>query len=220
MSALTSPPILPDAPETRPRPHRRRINWRHTVAALRDPVVVLGILTAAVLAILVVVPLSGLVATTLQGEGLQAWRDVLASPLSRNLFYEPLFNSLVIGFATAVGATLLGGVSRLGGVSLLGADGLLGGGADLLEPPVDLAGQGLAGLGVQVAVHVDVAVEQGAELEEVRVAAVTVAAVGQQRVDQLAQRHRGGRERAGGPAAPGPARAGRPGWTGCRRSSR
>ena len=79
------------------------------MAALRDPVVLLGVGTAVVLAVLVVVPLSGLIATTLRGEGRQAWRDVLASPLSRNLFYEPLANSLVIGFATAVGATLLGG---------------------------------------------------------------------------------------------------------------
>lgn len=97
------PSVEPDAP---PRRRRRVVK---AVRALRDPVVVLGVATAAVLVVLVVVPLSGLIATTLRPEGRQAWADVLASPLSRNLFYEPLLNSLVVGFATAIGATLVGG---------------------------------------------------------------------------------------------------------------
>lgn len=109
MAVLDAPPLLPEAP--RPARRRRRMGAAavRAVRALRDPVVALGAATAAVLVVLVVAPLSGLVATTLRPEGLLAWRDVLASPLSRNLFYEPLVNSLVIGTATALGATVLGG---------------------------------------------------------------------------------------------------------------
>ncbi|HEX5511467.1 MAG TPA: iron ABC transporter permease [Actinomycetales bacterium] len=75
---------------------------------MRQPVVRLGIGTAVVLAVLVVSPLGGLVATTLRPEGVGAWGDVLASRLAPNLFYKPLLNSLTIGAATAIGATGLG----------------------------------------------------------------------------------------------------------------
>lgn len=109
MSILTrARPVPPPEPVRRPRPIVTTL-LRRLWLALRDPVVVLGILTAGVLAVLVVVPLSGLIATTLRPDGLTAWGDVLSSPLSRNLFYTPLLNSLVIGAATAIGATLLGG---------------------------------------------------------------------------------------------------------------
>jgi len=84
-------------------------------------------------------------------------------------------------FASGVG---IGMGSGGGSVGIGGA----GGGANHLKPAVDFAGQGLAGLGVEVAGHVDVTVEQGPQLEEVRVTVVAVAAVGQQRLDQLAQR--------------------------------
>lgn len=97
----------------RVRPPRAGPDRRTTAAGLRArlgrPVVLLGLLVIAVLALLVIAPLSGLVATTLRGEGLSAWGDVLASPMSRNLFWTPLLNSLVIGIVTAVGSTVLGG---------------------------------------------------------------------------------------------------------------
>jgi iron(III) transport system permease protein len=70
---------------------------------------VLGVVTSLVLVVLVVAPLAGLVVTTLRPEGIGAWRDVLASPLSRNLFWVPLGNSLVVATATALGSTLIGG---------------------------------------------------------------------------------------------------------------
>ncbi|WP_300008877.1 iron ABC transporter permease [Pseudonocardia sp.] len=76
---------------------------------LRDPVVVLGLGTAAVLAVLVLAPLVGLIATTLRPDGIEAWSDVLTGRLAPALFYEPLGNSLVVGVATALGSTLLGG---------------------------------------------------------------------------------------------------------------
>ncbi|WP_083460067.1 ABC transporter permease [Jiangella muralis] len=107
--AVTSRPPAPPGP---PRPSGRggaggRVGRGLTL--LRSPIVLLGAVTALVLAVLVVAPLAGLVATTLRPDGLTAWGDVVASPLSRNLFYEPLTNSLVIGFATAAGSMLLGG---------------------------------------------------------------------------------------------------------------
>lgn len=112
MSVLTRPPAgsAPAAGGPAGPPGRRRHGGvRRALARLRDPVVLSALVTAAVLGVLVVVPLSGLVATTLRPDGLEAWRDVLSGPLSRNLFYEPLLNSLVVGVATALGATLIGG---------------------------------------------------------------------------------------------------------------
>ncbi|HXV92302.1 MAG TPA: iron ABC transporter permease [Pseudonocardia sp.] len=103
MTTTLDRPAPPPAPRRRGRPPAR------LRAALRDPVVLLGIGTALVLAVLVVAPLAGLVATTLRPDGIGAWADVLTGRLSRNLFYEPMLNSLVVGTATAVGATLLGG---------------------------------------------------------------------------------------------------------------
>ena len=79
------------------------------LTALRQPVVLLGLVTAAVLGLLVLAPLGGLLSSTFQGGGPAAWRDVLASPLSRNLLWVPLANSLIVGLVTALGATQLGG---------------------------------------------------------------------------------------------------------------
>lgn len=75
---------------------------------LSNPVVILGVLTSVVLTVLVVVPLVGLVATTLGEEGREAWSDVMTGRLAANLFWEPLVNSLVVGGGTALGATLIG----------------------------------------------------------------------------------------------------------------
>ena len=105
--ALLAPPAPPETGPGRGRPPASR--WARTGSALRQPIVLLGAATAVVLGVLVLPPLAGLVATTLRPEGITAWRDVLASRLSENLFYEPLINSLVIGGATALGATALGG---------------------------------------------------------------------------------------------------------------
>lgn len=102
----TQPPEPPEPPARLAGPRRAVRRIRH---ALRDPVVLLGVTIAGILSVLVIAPLSGLVVTTLTGEGPAAWGDVLASPLSRNLFYEPLGNSLVVGAITATGATILGG---------------------------------------------------------------------------------------------------------------
>lgn len=80
-----------------------------TVRAARRPTTVLAGALVGLLTLLVLLPLVQLVLVTLQGDGLAAWRDVLASPLSANLFWEPLRNTLLVGAAVAAGAVVLGG---------------------------------------------------------------------------------------------------------------
>ena len=76
---------------------------------LRDPVARLGCVVALVLVVLVVVPMVGLVATTLTPDGVGAWAEVLTGRLAPSLFHEPLANSLLVGATTALGSVLLGG---------------------------------------------------------------------------------------------------------------
>jgi iron(III) transport system permease protein len=96
---------------TAPAPRRAAVGT--TVArartALRQPAVVLGAGTLLVLFVLVVAPLSGLVNTTLQGGNREAWADVFASPMSENLLWRPMGNSILMGTATAVCSTVVGG---------------------------------------------------------------------------------------------------------------
>lgn len=78
--------------------------------AARQPTVVLGVTLVVVLGVLVVAPLLRLAIASVEGdEGAGTWSDVLASEVSRNLFYEPLGNTLVIGLLVGVGAVTLGG---------------------------------------------------------------------------------------------------------------
>lgn len=96
---------------TAPAPRRTTVG--RTVArartALTRPTVVLGAGTLLVLLVLVLAPLIGLVNTTLQGDNRQAWSDVFASPMSQNLLWRPMGNSILMGVATAVGSTVIGG---------------------------------------------------------------------------------------------------------------
>ncbi|MGW0158166.1 ABC transporter permease [Mycobacterium sp. NPDC003323] len=62
----------------------------------------------AVLALLVAAPLAGLVARTLDADADGVWGEVLNSPLSANLLWQPLTNSLLVGLGTGVCATILG----------------------------------------------------------------------------------------------------------------
>jgi iron(III) transport system permease protein len=63
----------------------------------------------AVVAILVVAPLVRILWSTLTPEGLDAWVAVLASPLSYNLWWRPLLDTLLLGLGVSVGCLLLGG---------------------------------------------------------------------------------------------------------------
>lgn len=62
----------------------------------------------AVLALLVAAPLAGLVAATLDSDADGVWGDVFSSPMSANLLWRPLGNSLMVGLGTGVLATVLG----------------------------------------------------------------------------------------------------------------
>ncbi|MBD9651870.1 iron ABC transporter permease [Ensifer sp. ENS09] len=66
-------------------------------------------LLVAVVAILVVAPLLRILFTTLTPEGIAAWKAVLASPLSANLWWRPLLNTMILGFSVGVGCLLIGG---------------------------------------------------------------------------------------------------------------
>lgn len=115
-------PPRPAAPQ---RPRGRRLARLRTAAT--QPTVILGAGTLLVLVVLVVAPLIGLLNTTLMAGNREAWGDVFASPMSENLLWRPLGNSILMGVATAVLSTLIGGflawvvvMTRIPGRGLLG----------------------------------------------------------------------------------------------------
>jgi iron(III) transport system permease protein len=69
----------------------------------------LKIFVLAILALLIVVPLVRTVLFTFQADTVIAWQEVLTGRLSRNLFYRPLVNTMIIGVIVATGCMLLGG---------------------------------------------------------------------------------------------------------------
>jgi iron(III) transport system permease protein len=79
-------------------------------AAVRRPIVWLATAVLAVLIILVALPLAGLIGATVGPDGDGAWGDVLFSPMSAALFWQPLGGSLLVGLGTGVLATLIGAV--------------------------------------------------------------------------------------------------------------
>ncbi|MEM8532306.1 MAG: iron ABC transporter permease [Chloroflexota bacterium] len=77
--------------------------------SFRQPSFILGLMLFILLVLLVLMPLLRLVTTTLTGDGLEAWNDVLNSRLSENLFWRPLGNTLAIGATVALGTLMIGG---------------------------------------------------------------------------------------------------------------
>ncbi|MCI0476529.1 MAG: ABC transporter permease subunit, partial [Anaerolineales bacterium] len=61
------------------------------------------------LSILVLLPLARILWTTVADRGLEVWLQVVASDLSPNLFWTPLFNTLVMGVIVGVGCIVIGG---------------------------------------------------------------------------------------------------------------
>jgi iron(III) transport system permease protein len=102
---MSAPALAPAAGPPPPGPGSAGLLRR----LVTDPVARLGTLVAAVLTVLVVVPMVGLVASTLRPTGREAWSDVLTGRLAGSLLWEPLGNSLLVGTATAAGSVLLGG---------------------------------------------------------------------------------------------------------------
>ncbi|MDQ0323778.1 iron(III) transport system permease protein [Pararhizobium capsulatum DSM 1112] len=79
----------------------RRVNFAQGTS-LKAVVLVL-------LTFLIVLPLTKTVTSTLQPDTISAWSDVLVGRLSRNLFYVPLFNTMILGVGVAIGCVILGG---------------------------------------------------------------------------------------------------------------
>ncbi|RGE19384.1 iron ABC transporter permease [Leucobacter sp. wl10] len=77
-------------------------------AAARRPVVWLAAVVLVILVILVALPLAGLVAATVGKDADGAWTDVLFSPMSSALFWQPLGGSLLVGLGTGVLSTVIG----------------------------------------------------------------------------------------------------------------
>jgi iron(III) transport system permease protein len=69
----------------------------------------LKLIVLALLLLLVAAPLLKVFGATLSPAAIGTWTDALASNLSRNLFWVPLANTLVLGFGVAAGCVLVGG---------------------------------------------------------------------------------------------------------------
>jgi iron(III) transport system permease protein len=67
------------------------------------------LLMVGLTSILVIAPLIMILLATLTPNGLEAWQDITYSHLSRNLWWKPLGNSLLLGVGVAAGCLLLGG---------------------------------------------------------------------------------------------------------------
>jgi iron(III) transport system permease protein len=67
----------------------------------------LGLL--ALVCVFILGPLATIVIDTLDAEGRNAWAAVTVSPLSVNLYWRPLWNTLIVGIGTAIGGVILGG---------------------------------------------------------------------------------------------------------------
>ncbi|WP_037161411.1 ABC transporter permease [Rhodococcoides fascians] len=80
----------------------------HRVKAVGRPVHLLAAGVIAVLALLVAAPLTGLISRTLDADSDGVWGEVFASPLSENLLWRPLGNSLMVGLGVGLLSTLLG----------------------------------------------------------------------------------------------------------------
>ncbi|GIG35612.1 ABC transporter permease [Cellulomonas pakistanensis] len=74
----------------------------------RRPVSWLAAAVVAVLVVLVLLPLAGLAGATVGPDADGAWADVVASPLSGALLWQPLGGSLLVGLGTGLLATLVG----------------------------------------------------------------------------------------------------------------
>lgn len=80
---------------------RRR--WRLSSRALMPLVLI------TIVGILVVAPLLRITFATLTPNGLEAWTAVLSSPMSPNLWWRPLRNTLILGLGVSAGCLLIGG---------------------------------------------------------------------------------------------------------------
>lgn len=73
------------------------------------PGLVLKLVVLLIVGVLVAGPLLRILLATLQPGAIGAWSDVLVGRLSRNLFWLPLANTLILGFSVAGTCVLVGG---------------------------------------------------------------------------------------------------------------
>ena len=69
----------------------------------------LKLIVLALLLVLIAAPLLRVFGITVEPGAAGVWSDVLASNLSRNLFWLPLSNTLILGFGVATGCVVIGG---------------------------------------------------------------------------------------------------------------
>ena len=72
-------------------------------------ITILEIIMVVCLIIFVVLPLLRLIISTFQNDGLQNWVTVFSSKVSKNLFWIPFRNTLIIGLIVSFAAVVLGG---------------------------------------------------------------------------------------------------------------
>lgn len=70
---------------------------------------IVPLIMLAFTALLVIAPVMMILMATLTPDGLAAWQAITNSPLSRNLWWRPLGNTVLLGAGTAIGCLLLGG---------------------------------------------------------------------------------------------------------------
>jgi iron(III) transport system permease protein len=83
--------------------------WRRPALSRHAGPLILILILILVVAVLVVAPLLRITFSTLTPSGLDAWGAVLASPLSMNLWWRPLANTLLLGLGVSAGCLILGG---------------------------------------------------------------------------------------------------------------
>ncbi|WP_288998436.1 iron ABC transporter permease [uncultured Gemmobacter sp.] len=79
--------------------------WRRFLTARR----LAPLLMILIVGVLVLAPLLRILLATLSPAGVEAWGAILASPMSPNLWWRPLMNTLILGLGVSAGCLLLGG---------------------------------------------------------------------------------------------------------------
>jgi iron(III) transport system permease protein len=106
---MTSTPVRETHRLPKAHPMALAFSLRSPRRELRRADTLLPLALLGLVALLVVAPLVKILLTTLTVEGLDAWRSVLASSLSPNLWWRPLGNTLLLGAGVATGCILVGG---------------------------------------------------------------------------------------------------------------
>ena len=79
-------------------------------AGFRRPDNLLRVGVAALLVILIALPLIQLALATVREDGLTTWQEVTTGRIAANLLWEPLANTMLIGLLVAVGTVTIGGL--------------------------------------------------------------------------------------------------------------